>query len=161
MKNTPAKRTFIAMILGLSSIALCTAYAAEAVNTTKKAESTGTLISTKHDKVVQNFKNDKLDVQFRYIKGKLSSVKLLNTSKIPLQVNILHEDYLLGPNDYVVIDPPNIKHLIVHHYPVKIAKTTVGRMLPSRFGKHKIYNLPNKLHDSSTTKSVHSANENP
>jgi len=146
MKIISTKRTLAAMIFSLSSIALCTSYAAAAPGT-NNTDADNVIISTKHDRVVQEFKHDQVDVSFLYMKGKLFGLKLLNTGKEALHIEVLHKTYLIGPKDFVVIDLPNVKNLVLHHHPATTFKTTVGKALSQRFGSHHVYNLPDKTQE--------------
>lgn len=156
MKNNSNKRLLAAAVFGLSSVFLCTAYAATDKTTAKKpaVQNQKQEFAGTSDLAVQEFDTDVLNVQFRYKDGKLFAMRLLNKSKIDVQINILHEDYLLGPNDYVIIDPPKLKHLVIHHYPATAYRSSTDRLLSTRFGKHHIFGLPENMKDNITTKSV-------
>lgn len=100
---------------------------------------------------VQNFQNDELSVQFRYDDGKLMGLRFLNTGKYPVQVKLLNETYILGPNDYVVLNPPNTENLRIYHAPYLTPLSTVEFLLPNRFGKDELYGMPINI-DNMTTK---------
>lgn len=104
-------------------------------------------------KVTQDFQHGDLSVQFRYLNGKISGLRLMNTGKKNVDVKILKETYVLGGGDYVIINPPNVGHLVIHHQLHSPLNTGASKMLPNRFGKAETYGMPKDMHDTVTSKS--------
>lgn len=104
-------------------------------------------------KVTQDFQHGDLSVQFRYLNGKIFGLRLMNMGKKNIDVKILHETYVLGGGDYVIINPPNVGHLVIHHKLHFLLNTGASKMLPNRFGKAETYGMPKDMHDTTTSKS--------
>ncbi len=171
---TRTKRYVASTVFAISSVALATAFAANGADNAKNsadASASPQYITVKNskgdklpDRMVQEFKQEKLNVQFRYVKGKLAGIRLLNTSKAPLEVNLQGHNYLLGANDYVVVNPPSVETINISHKPAAF-KTTIGHLLPNRFNQHHFYQLSAKNTDNRVTQSessehtIHDAGE--
>ena len=92
----------------------------------------------------QTFQNGPLNVEFRYVKGTLQSLRILNTSNYPLEVRLLGTSYILGTSDFVVLSPPRIPYLMFSYEPYFGIKTFVSHMFPEKYGKVHYFRLPTK-----------------
>jgi len=149
MKKISMLKTIYAAIVVSTCFAANTSSAATA-DTTSSIPVAPAATSTQ-TRIVQNFQNGELSVQFRYENGKLIGLRFLNVGKSPMQVMLLNETYVLGPNDYMVLNPPSVENLHIFHAPYLTPFTTVDFLLPNRFNKYELYVLPKNL-DSTVTK---------
>lgn len=104
---------------------------------------------------IQDFKKGDLSIQFRYVNKRLEHMRLMNTGKESMEVNVLNEHYILGPGDSLLLDPPSVKYLKIHHRPHSIHDSTVSKMMKDRFGTHTRFTLPENSNgnvDKSVTK---------
>ena len=142
MKKISPKLKLASAIIGLSCFIATSSYAADANNMTAnnsgKTQDSKILASSKSDKFIQNFKNNNLSVQFRYSGGKLVSMRLMNTGKDVIKVHVFQAMYVLGPDDYVVLNPANKASVHLYHGPLHSnLHTAVTQVLPHRFTKEK------------------------
>jgi hypothetical protein len=91
---------------------------------------------------VQNYKGKGLDIEFRYVKGKLKNMRVMNTTKYTIKVDILDNRYILGPGDYVVIDPPSVDLIQVRQSKLFGDATAVDNLFPERFTYYITFKLP-------------------
>lgn len=152
MKRTSTiKAVYAAVIVG-TCFAANTSFAATTSSTaTTDTTSSIPVATSTQTRIVQNFQNGELSVQFRYEDGKLIGLRLLNVGKSPMQIMLLNETYVLGSNDYIALNPPKIENLHIFHAPYLTPLSTVDFLLPNRFSKYELYVLPTNL-DSLTTK---------
>jgi hypothetical protein len=97
---------------------------------------------------VQNFDLGVMHIQYRYIDGKLTYVRFLNLSKHPMRLSLLMSTYVLGPNDNLDINPPNIDHIYYFIEPfVGVPRTFADNVFRDRFAKEYLFRLPKTVDD--------------
>jgi hypothetical protein len=101
-------------------------------------------IHSELDLLKQTFQSGPLNVEFRYVKGTLQYLRILNTANYPIQVHLLETFYTLGPSDYVILSPPRLPYLMFSYEPYYGLRTFVTRIFPEKFGKVHYYTLPPK-----------------
>ncbi len=101
---------------------------------------------------VQYFKKGDLSIQLRYdADNKLVGISFKNTGKKAMDIRVLSRKYVLGANDEVVIDPPNIDYVrIVHQQHINTDLNTIAEsILKQRFGSSTLLKMPPKHNNTS------------
>lgn len=114
---------------------------------TKIPATAATIAPISQSKIIQDFNSDNLGVQFRYDGGKLIGIRLMNNGSTDMMVSALNTHYILGPNDYVVLNPPNLTSLQIFHSPYLEPLTTTEMMFPGRWSKQEVYLIPKNISD--------------
>lgn len=91
---------------------------------------------------IQYFKKYPVDIQFRYVNLKLTYLRFQNVSNIPVVVHIFRDYYILGPQDFAIIDPPRTNYLYYTVGPYEPFASPVNNIFSDRFNKLEIYRLP-------------------
>lgn len=83
---------------------------------------------------VQNFalpNSTQLKVQFRYINDKLKFIAFRNIGKVPLEVKIFANSYVLADGNELSIQAPNVERIVIEVGPyVEAVGTVVESSLP-------------------------------
>jgi len=91
---------------------------------------------------VQNFQENELHTQFRYVNGLLTYIQFKNMGNKPIEIHIFGNNYVLGANDSVVINPPKVRYIVFTHELYPLMKTWVSSVFPERYAHEHIYRLP-------------------
>lgn len=91
---------------------------------------------------VQDFQEGELGVQFRYVNGLLNYIRFQNSGSYPIEIHIFGNNYVLGQNDFVVINPPKVRYVIFTHELFPVVRSWVNNVFPGRYAHEHIYRLP-------------------
>lgn len=154
-KNIISTMVFAISCLAFSASIAVTNASTPSAKSSAKVETTPTAASANlsQSKITQDFQNDDLSVQFRYVDGKIIGLRLKNTGTQDMKVTISNTNYILGPNDSVVINPPNVTSMHIFHGPASTPVSSIEEIFPNRFSKHEIYIIPKDISDQLVNKS--------
>ncbi|CAN5416478.1 hypothetical protein BH10PSE19_BH10PSE19_22810 [soil metagenome] len=98
--------------------------------------------------LIQDIEEGPLSLQFRYVDGQLEYFRIENTTDVPIRIELLGNNYVLGKKDHMDFDPPKLDIIHVGYGIYNDYPTLVNGLLPARFNKTTIFQLPTKNNDT-------------